>query len=387
MLGARPNRNAVSLPFLPSDSRVLALEDDVRDVFAVHQVHTQDGGRVVVFGGQFLRSPELVYGAVAERFRARGFVPVLRQSKGQDWLVAYPAPMAGGRPRLGVIVALFVLTVVSTILAGASQALGSLPGMAEPSSPGGTLQLLLSHWTAGVPFAAALLGILGAHEFGHYFTARRYRLDVSLPYFIPFPLNPLTGTLGAVIRIQSPFESRQALFDVGVAGPLAGLLVAIPITMLGLARAELVTIAPSSDTLIFNEPLLFRALAHLIVGPRPPGTDILMNPLLAAGWWGLFVTALNLVPISQLDGGHIAYALFGQHHRRMAWLIFGLAALVVVTRAPGYLLLLGLVFLMGVEHPPALNDLSPLGFGRRVLGVVMLALFLSLITIHPFSTG
>ncbi len=378
----------MSLPFIPSDSRVLALEDDIRDVFAVQDVHTQDGGRVVVFGGQFLRSPELVYQAVAERFRARGFIPVLRQRDDRDWLVAYPAPAVHGQPRLWVFLGLFGLTVASTILAGTAQAIGNLPGLNESAaSAGGSLRLLLRHWTAGVPFALALLSILGAHEFGHYLTARRYRLDVSLPYFIPFPLNPLTGTLGAVIRIQSPFESRQALFDVGVAGPLAGLILAIPITILGLARAELVTLPPGPDTLIFNEPLLFRALAYLIVGPRPPGADILMNPLLAAGWWGLFVTALNLVPVSQLDGGHIAYALFGRYHRRVAWLTFGLAAMVVLTRAPGYLLLLALVFLMGIEHPPALNDLSPLGRGRRLLGIMVLLLFLSLVTINPFSTG
>jgi len=330
----------------------------------------------------------MVYNEIAERFRSRGFIPLLRQEEGKDIVVAYPAPAGAGRPRPVINLLLFVATVMSTLLAGAYQAVGADPLLAaamDRASAAGLLHLFLDNWTAGVPFTAALLGILGVHEFGHYFVARYYKLDVSLPYFIPFPLNPLTGTLGAVIKIQSPFESRKALFDVGIAGPLAGLAIAIPVTAFGLMTAKLTALPPGEDLFIFNEPLLFQWMARLIVGVRPEGSDILMNPFLMAGWWGFLITALNLVPISQLDGGHVSYALFGHHHRFVSWGVFLSAVLVALRFTHGFAFMLALVFLMGIEHPPALNDLTPIGTPRKVLGSATLLLFLTLITIVPFG--
>jgi membrane-associated protease RseP (regulator of RpoE activity) len=375
----------VSISFIPSDERILALEDAVHGVFSVHDVQVRGGGRVVVFGGQFLRSPEMVYEAIQSPFKDRGFVPLLRQENGQDIVMAYPAPAIGKPSRLWVHGLLFVLTLASTLLAGTLQVAGD--DLDRVRSLQELLGYFVSHWTLGLPFAIALLGILGTHEFGHYFVARRYGLDVSLPYFIPFPLNPFTGTLGAVIRIQSPFESRKALFDVGIAGPLAGMVVAIPVVVLGLMQAKLAVVAPGAGMTSFSEPLLFQWLSRLIVGPRPPGTDIIMNPLLMAGWWGFLVTALNLVPISQLDGGHIAYALLGSRHRLLAWGLFVFAVAVTLLRSPQYLLMLILVFMMGIEHPPALDDLTPIGTPRKVLGIATLIMFLTLITLNPFSAA
>jgi membrane-associated protease RseP (regulator of RpoE activity) len=364
---------------MPSDDRTLALEAAVEDVFAVHDVTVRGHGEVVVFAGQYLRSPEMVFDAVSERFRAQGFMPLLRREGGRDVLVAYPAPAIAGTPRTWLNAALMVATVFTTVLAGTFQA---LPATATIAS----LRDFLGFWPLGVPFAAALLGILGVHELGHYFAARRYRMDVTLPYFIPLP-NMFTGTLGAVIRIRSPFESRRSLFDVGIAGPVAGLLVAIPVVAIGLARAQMMTVAPNgSDVMIFNEPLLFQAMARIIAGPRPAGMDIVMNPLLLAGWWGFFLTALNLLPVSQLDGGHVAYALLGHRHRVLAWAtVAAVAAVALYTRNLGFFVMLGLIVLMGVDHPPALNDLTPIGRGRRVLGVAVFVLWLLLVTPDPFG--
>lgn len=371
-----------------ADPRILGLEDDIADTMAVHEVTIRSGGRVIAFGGRFLRSPEMVYAQVSEGFKARGFVPVLRQEEGRDLLLAYPAPAIGKRRSARVNLLLFLLTVATTLTAGAMAEL-PLPDAVFASARGylefllGMPGFLLEHWRAGLPFALALLGILGVHELGHYFVARHYRLDVSLPYFIPFlPLPGFTGTLGAVIRIQSPFESRKALFDVGIAGPLAGLAVAVPVLIAGLQQAQVAAV--TSELGRINEPLLFQWLALLFAVPRGPGTDIIMNPLLMAGWWGLFVTALNLVPVSQLDGGHINYALFGTRHRYVAWAMFIVAALVTVLVNPGFTLMLILVFAMGVEHPPALNDLSPIGTPRMILGLLTLLLFFTLITPDPF---
>jgi membrane-associated protease RseP (regulator of RpoE activity) len=379
----------VSVEWIPTDDRILGLEDDIRDVFAVNSVGTRGGGSSIVFHGQFLRSPEMVFEQISDKFRARGYVPLLRHEAGGDVLVAHPAPASSRRSRPWLHGLLFVATVISTLAVGVYQATAGdaalMRDLAAAEGLGGLLGFIADNWVAGIPFAAALLGILGVHEFGHYFVARRYRLDVSLPYFIPFPFNTLTGTLGAVIKIQSPFESRKALFDVGIAGPLAGLAVALPITALGLMRAEVVPI--EADAMIFNEPLLFQWMALAIVGDRGAGHDIVMNPLLMAGWWGFFITALNLVPVSQLDGGHVSYALFGHRQRYVAWAVFIIAAIAVLRVTPGFLLMLALVFIMGVEHPPALNDITPIGLPRTIIGLATLLLFLTLITVSPFSFG
>ena len=372
-----------------ADPLVAAVEADVAEVFAVHDARIQatPTGKAVLLSGQFLRSSELVYATVAPRLEERGLLTLLRHEGGRDVIIAQPAPPERGRRRVWINVALFLATVASTVFAGAFQELSREQMARVQASAGGGEALyrlvaeVASIWPQGLPFMLALLGILGVHELGHYFAGRWYKLPVSLPYFIPFPVNYLTGTLGAVIRIDGPFASRKALFDVGIAGPLAGLVVAIPVTMLGLAQAELVEVSGAGG-IVFQEPILFRALAHWIVGERPPGYDLSMNPLMSAGWWGFLVTAINLFPVSQLDGGHINYALFGRAHRWVAWGMYAVALLVTFsnTESMAYVLMLGLILFMGLTHPPALDDITPVGFWRTILGLATLALFFLLIT-------
>ncbi len=376
--------------WIPSDDRVLGLEDDLVGVFNIHSVNDRGPGQTVVFAGEFLRSPELVYQHIAQRFKARGYLALLRHERGQDLVVAWPDTTQPKRSRPWVHPLLFLITLFSTWMSGTMQwvfanteQLGISPD--QNLSLAETWGLMQANWVHGLPFTIALLGILGVHEFGHYFVARRYDLDVSLPYFIPFPLNRLTGTLGAVIRIQSPFESRKALFDVGIAGPLAGLVIAIPVVAMGLSQAEVVAMPPGQTGMSFGEPLLFQWMALWIVGERPPGTDIFMNPLLMAGWWGFLITALNLFPVSQLDGGHIAYALFGRWHRWVARGMFLAAIGVALLLSPSYVLMMLLVLFMGLDHPPALNDLTPLDTPRKVLGIATLILFFLLFTPVPLA--
>ena len=378
------------LEAIPSDPRAIAIEDDLREVFAVHDIRVRGEGKVFVLAGRFLRSPSLVFEHAHERLAERGMIPLLRQERGKDFIIAQPAPPASGRRRLWINAVLLVATIISVLGAGTIQALpeavwASMDMGTELSATRSLAGALLSNWTLGIPFTAALLGILGVHELGHYFLARRYKLDVSLPYFIPFPINYLTGTLGAVIRIESPFQSRRALFDVGIAGPLAGLAVAIPVVAAGLFQADLVQIDLTAGGMAFQEPLLFRWMAELIVGPRPAGFDLEMNPLLMAGWWGFLVTALNLLPVSQLDGGHISYAVFGKYHKFVAWGMFTFAAIIALARSPGYIIMLGLVFFMGLNHPPALDDVSSIGMPRRILGLLTLLLFFALATPQPLT--
>jgi len=373
---------------LPSSDRLLQLEAALGDNLEIHDL--QDRGDAVFFRGRFRRSPQLLYASVAPRFKALGYQAVLRREGGWDLVIAHPAQAAGRRSSPWLHLLLFGLTVLSTGLAGTMMWLGENAAALDldPAAPADMVQLLrlcLAHWPHGLPFTLALLGILGVHEFGHYFMARRYRLDVSLPYFIPFPLNTFTGTLGAVIKIQSPFESRRALFDVGIAGPLAGLAVAVPVVLLGLSRVELGALVTGLTSRDLGEPLLFKVLTYGIVGARPAGQGIPMNPTLMAGWWGFFITALNLLPLSQLDGGHIAYGLLGRGHRVLARVFFLAAAVLVLVYSPGYLVMLLLVLLMGLDHPPAMDDLTPIGTGRQILGWLTLLLFFLLFTPVPLS--
>jgi membrane-associated protease RseP (regulator of RpoE activity) len=278
------------------------------------------------------------------------------------------------RPLLSA--ALFLLTCVTTLLAG-SGAFVRFDPLAEPAR-------ILS----GVPFAFTLLAILGTHEFGHYFAARYHGAAVSLPYFIPAPPPFLFGTLGAIIRMSSAVRDRNALFDIAVAGPLAGLAVAVPALLLGLGWSE-VAVVPSGGHIVFGDSLLMRFLVYLTFGRIPDGMDVFVHPVALAGWVGLFVTALNLFPVGQLDGGRIAYALFGHRHRLVGRLtVAGLVLLGVVTWAPNWFVWAALVFFfVGFRHAAPLDDVSPLSARRRLLGYLCLILLVLLIPPVPIELG
>jgi len=293
-------------------------------------------------------------------------------------------PLAGvaERSRPALNLALFVLTLASTLLAGAFVG-GSVPWLTF--DPAGEPWRLLD----GLPFALTLLGILGTHEFGHYFTARAWGASVSLPYFIPAPPPIfLFGTLGAVIRMRSPARDRNALMDIAAAGPIAGLLVAIPALWLGLGWSR-VAVVPPGGAMAFGDSLLMRAMVYLMFGRIPEGMDVFVHPVALAGWVGLFVTALNLIPVGQLDGGRIAYALFGPRHRQVS--LGALAALLLlglVSGSPNWLVFAAFVLLLiGTHHAPPLDDLTPLTPGRRALGVVCLVLLVLLIPPVPIQVS
>jgi membrane-associated protease RseP (regulator of RpoE activity) len=240
----------------------------------------------------------------------------------------------------------------------------------------------------GVPFSFTLIAILGTHEFGHYFTARYYGASVSLPFFIPAPPPIfLFGTMGAVIRMRSPARDRNSLFDIAVAGPLAGLVVAIPALLLGLQWSRVGMVLPEHGAMTFGDSLLMRLLTWMVFGPIPAGMDVFVHPVALAGWVGLFVTALNLFPVGQLDGGRIAYALVGGRHRQVSIVaLVGLAALGALFQSANWIVFGALILLlMGVHHAPPLDDLTPLSPRRYVLGVFCLILLIALIPPVPIS--
>jgi len=258
---------------------------------------------------------------------------------------------------------LFLLTIVTTLIAGTSFYIAPNELIRDPS------QILL-----GLPFSASILSILMAHEMGHYVTSRLYRVNVTLPYFIPAPT--LIGTLGAVIKMRSPIGKKQILMEIGAAGPFMGMIVALPLVVWGLNHSEIIPMnTASGEYIVFGDSLLFLLLTKMTVGTPPEGYDIMLHPVGFAGWVGFLVTALNLMPIGQLDGGHISYALFGRRHRIVSRLFVIFLVVLGAIAYPGWLVWALLVLIIGLDHPPVADDAVPLGDAHRILGYASLVLF------------
>lgn len=238
----------------------------------------------------------------------------------------------------------------------------------------------------GLWYSLSVLAILGAHEMGHYLMCVRYGVDASLPYFLPAPF--LTGTLGAFIRIRQPIPTKRALFDIGIAGPIAGFVVAIPVLWIGLRLSHVVEVPPDFQGLELGEPLLFKAIAWLEWGSIPDGETINLHPMAFAAWFGLLATALNLIPMGQLDGGHIAYAVFG---RRSTYLTFAMLACLVALSwmSASWIVWTLMTFFMiwkfGARHPPVYDEDMPLDRGRRWLAAGALGMFVLCFTPAPIE--
>lgn len=237
----------------------------------------------------------------------------------------------------------------------------------------------------GLQYATTIIAILLAHEMGHYLMCRRYGIRATLPFFIPFPLGPF-GTMGAVIRMQARLPDRRVLFDIGAAGPLAGLIVTIPAIYYGLQLSTTVQLSSISEgALTLGDSLMFRALSFLAIGNVPEGYDTLLHPIAFAGWAGLFVTALNLLPIGQLDGGHITYALLGSASEVIFRMVLALFALVCIFHYRGWFLLIVLLIWFGYRHPPTLDPYRSLDAKRKGLAYLTFAIFILSFTPVPFK--
>jgi membrane-associated protease RseP (regulator of RpoE activity) len=235
----------------------------------------------------------------------------------------------------------------------------------------------------GAPFSLALIAILLAHEMGHYLTCRYYRIQATLPYFIPAPT--LVGTFGAFIRIRSPIHHRAALLEVGIAGPIAGFLVALPVLAWSMTLARHV---PSDSELVrggltLGDPLIFTLTEWLLGAGGPPGTETYLHPIGFAAWVGFLVTALNLLPVGQLDGGHVAYALSRRGHAIVSRVFLLALVLMGVFFWPGWFVWALLLLLLGVRHPPTVDDSRPLQRRHAVLGWIALAMFVLCFTPTP----
>ncbi len=280
------------------------------------------------------------------------------------------------RSRFVLPVILFLCTVLTTLLAGAYQ---------EGGDPFRHPRDLIK----GVPFSFTLMTILFVHEMGHYLMSKRYGVRTTLPYFIPGPWPPfgLIGTFGAFIRMKTPILRKNALLDIGAAGPIAGFVVAVLAVCIGLHTSKIVKMEESGALLHLGDPLIFSWLSHLLGKTPPEGYDIILNSVGFAGWIGFFVTSLNLLPIGQLDGGHIAYALLGEKQKYVSvgmvfvLLVFGLQGW------HGWYVWAILSVLLGVRHPPILDEEAPLDLKHRLVGWVSLLLFVLTFIPVPFKIG
>lgn len=278
-------------------------------------------------------------------------------------------------------VALFFATCVTTFLAGVFDSKSFLPVLIK--APSLFWETIANNWWTGALYMLSVMGILFTHEMGHFLQAMRYRVAASLPYFIPMP--NLFGTMGAVIGMQGTQANRKELFDIGLTGPLAGLVIALPVTIIGVMQANVIPVVHGSGT-HFNPPYLLDVLMRWYHPEMGPGMTLRYGPLLMAGWVGLFVTGLNMLPISQLDGGHVAYALFGRGAWTLARLVlFAVMAFIVLAQAYQWMIMLLLIMFLGADHPPTRNDQQPIGWGRYVLGLASLALPLLCVAPFPIS--
>jgi len=281
--------------------------------------------------------------------------------------------------RVLVHLTLFLATAVTTTLAGMIFPLIGL--LEEPDGIALLARYMLSSPVPlinGIAFSFTLLIILGAHELGHYFACRYYKVKASLPYFIPFLPGIGIGTLGAFIRIRSAIRSRRALFDIGIAGPLAGFIFAVPASLIGLLFAQIKT---TEATIDFNAPLLFTLINKAF--SLPPFDAMQWNPIWFAAWVGLLATGLNLIPVGQLDGGHIVYSIFGHRaHRLIALLTFSAAIVIAFfgywryNWAGGFIYVALLTVMMFVRHPSLPDAAEPLGRGRQILALIALLVFI-----------
>jgi membrane-associated protease RseP (regulator of RpoE activity) len=277
--------------------------------------------------------------------------------------VYQPPVRLPARPRVRLPLVLFGLTCAATFFAG---------GARTPDAPYGSYAITFG-WSDGLAYMAAVMAILLAHEMGHFLQAVRYGIPASLPFFIPMPITPL-GTMGAVIGMQGTQADRRQLFDIGLTGPLAGLVVAVPLAIYGISIAE--PADPPPGSLVLADPLVFRWLIEWLRPDIPPDQVFEWNPYYMAAWFGLFLTGLNMVPVSQLDGGHTSFALFGPRTSRLVARLFVVSVLAMVVQQQQYnwLVMLVLVMFLGIDHPPTRDDTVRLGPVRRIVGYASLSI-------------
>jgi len=356
--------------------------------------------------GRLLVPSEQAYPQIAASLREMGYTALLRRDDDGDLdvLLAVPGvmPQESGS-RLWVNALLYVLTILTTLYAGVYLS-DQVPFDAD-------LAWIVTHLWLGWPFALSLMTILTGHELGHYFSGRYYRVPVSLPYFIPLPVPPL-GTMGAFIMMKGRSVNRRQMLTVGAAGPLVGFVLAVPILLLGLSLSTITPMNAGEGIMMEGNSLLYLLFKYIVFGQVLPGSgdpasimatlkeigaallaffpvdsgyDVFVHPVAFAGWAGLLVTALNLLPVGQLDGGHVLYSLVGQKARVLTWPLIGLLLVMGIFLWQGWLLWAFMLFFFGRSHPDPLDDVTRLDAPRIIVAVCVLLIFVLTFTPVPLQ--
>lgn len=356
-------------------------------------------GTLIFVGDLLSQDSEKTYDQIAERWLAHDYTPILRRYKGQIGLIAQPGVVVPQPTNPWTNFWLAIITILSVLLTGASYECQCFPST-------------VGDWLGGMPMMLTMMVILMAHEFGHYFAARYHKVAVTLPYFIPLPVISPVGTLGAFIQLRSPFRTKRELFDIGVAGPLGGLIFAFPLIFWGISGSTVSQIERGPGLVLEGNSIFYLLVKYLVHGqllpnfeaydtisywqefsrlligviPAGSGVDVTINSVAFAAWFGLFVTAMNLLPVGQLDGGHVIYCLLGERARTLGMILIGLMVLAGIFLWPGWLLWAGLTFfIIGPYHPPPLNDLVELDPLRKSLAYLMIFLFVILFMPNPLQ--
>lgn len=370
--------------------------------FDIQQTIT-GGGRypyLYRFVGHLTTDSEQAYAALSRDLKRHKITPIFLEEGGEQFIQLMPALVKPKKSNPWINLIFFLFTLFSMLMAGVLYAYSG----PEPADARGYFELIWQNLGSGVPFAVSLLAILLAHEFGHYLAARYHKTEVTLPYFLPFPFSPF-GTLGAFIQLKEPPRNKRILLDIGIAGPLAGLVVAIPVLLIGLSLSEVSRIPeilqPRQAFSLEGNSILYLLAKFIVHGqwlPTPAsygsvspimywlryvftglpspigGTDVMLHPIAWAGWAGLLVTALNLIPAGQLDGGHVLYSLFGKNARFvLPFVLVGLAVLGIFWQ--GWWLWVFLILLLGSSHAQPLDQITNLDAGRTALAIFGLIVF------------
>jgi hypothetical protein len=425
----------LSIHSMPSDAAIESMRKAAASVMAIQDMTLGDVRSPLRIRGKLTTDSEKAFNILRPQFEAVGHTPILRREEGMEVIKAIPVVFGRERtrpPRMAII--LLILTIISVFYIGMGhsdslyldplivlvyQITGSLEkavslfGMPELASHPELLptpEAWRSAMETGALYVLALLGILGTHEMGHYLMSRYHKIHTTLPFFIPLPLPPL-GTMGAVIAMREPAPNRRVQFDIGIAGPLSGLIVAIPVMVIGLMLSRVESTSEFLSTIpevlrgnlsIIHEgqSLLYLGLKYLIFGRVLPSgdMDVWIHPVAFAAWAGFLVTSLNLLPIGQLDGGHITYGLFGEKVQRLRMpvvIVLGILAVAGTLSDMGIVnlgfgwsswwLWLVMIFVLFRNHATVLDDITELDQKRKVLGIIMLIVFLLIFMPTPLA--
>jgi membrane-associated protease RseP (regulator of RpoE activity) len=382
----------------------------IRSVMEVHDVTSGDErqGFALRVRGRLTVDPQDAFDRLDPLFQAQGVTLHTREDQGRQAVIAVPGVITPTPSNPWVNALLFTLTVFSVLIAGA---LYGIEGPIDPSLAG-MARAIIGNIPGGLSFALSLLAILVAHEFGHYLAARYHRTAVTLPYFLPFP-GSLFGTLGAFIRLKEPPKNKRVLLDIGLAGPLAGMVVAVPVLLIGLALSDMgrlpLTASAAAGHVLEGNSLLYLLAKFVIKGEWLPaplhfggvepgvywlryfflglpmpfgGQDVMLHPMAWAGWAGLLVTSLNLIPAGQLDGGHVLFVLFGKSAARI-WPFIVVILFMMGFVWSGWYIWAVLIFLLGRTFAQPRDGLTQIDPGRRALAIFGMILFILVFTPVP----